>query len=122
MVAEGAEPRARHPPARSVERPDRSVAERQTGAELRTSVESGAVAGQVLIDAESKLAQVRNALVVARSKWLALGLRTDSFDVLLERGTADPGLTLPVRAPVGGTIIHAQTHGGKGSRADRAPG
>lgn len=81
--------------------------------ELRTSVDSGAVAGQVLIDAESKLAQVRNALVVARSKWLALGLRTDSFDALLKRGTADPGLTLPVRAPVGGTIIHAELTAGK---------
>ncbi len=81
--------------------------------ELRASVESGAVAGQALIDAEAKLAQAENALVVARSRWLALGLRADTFDALLKRGAADPGLTLPVRVPVGGTVIHAELTAGK---------
>ena len=81
--------------------------------ELRASVESGAVAGQSLIDAEAKLAQAENALVVARSRWLALGLPGDTFDALLERGAADPGLTLPVRVPVGGTVIHAELTAGK---------
>jgi RND family efflux transporter MFP subunit len=81
--------------------------------ELRTSVEAGAVAGQVLIDAEAKLAQGKNALVVARSKWLAVGLAAGSFDALLTRGKADPGLTLPVRTPVGGTVIHAELTTGK---------
>lgn len=76
--------------------------------ELRTSVEVGAVAGQSLIDAETKLAQAKNALVVARSKWAAVGLATDSFDALLKRGKADPDLTLPVRVPVCGTEMHAE--------------
>lgn len=81
--------------------------------ELRASVESGAVAGQSLIDAEGKLAQARNSLVVARSKWSAVGLAAGSFDALLTRGKADPGLTLPVRTPVGGTVIHAELTTGK---------
>ncbi len=76
--------------------------------ELRPLVEGGAVAGQILIDAESKLAQARNGAVVARSKWLALGLDAESLDAILKRGTASPDLTLPVRVPVGGTVIHAE--------------
>lgn len=81
--------------------------------ELRESVESGAVAGQTLIDVESKLAQAQNALVVARSKWLALGLKAESLDALLKRGAASPELTLPVRVPIGGTVIHAELTAGK---------
>ena len=80
---------------------------------LRASVASGAEAGQSLIDVESKLAQARNALIVARSKWLALGLGADSFESLLKRGEATKGLTLPVRVPVGGTVIHAELTAGK---------
>ena len=76
--------------------------------ELRPLVEGGAVANQILIDAESKLAQARNGAVVARSKWLALGLDAESLDAILKRGTASPDLTLPVRVPVGGTVIHAE--------------
>ncbi len=81
--------------------------------ELRATVESGAIAGQVLIDAESKLAQARNSVVVARSRWLALGLTADSLDALLKRGVASSELTLPVRVPVGGTVIHAELTVGK---------
>lgn len=81
--------------------------------ELRARVESGAVPGQALLDVESKLAQARNALVVARSKWLSLGLGADAFEALLKRGAATEGLTLPVRVPVGGTVIHAELTAGK---------
>jgi cobalt-zinc-cadmium efflux system membrane fusion protein len=81
--------------------------------ELRKGVASGAVAGQSLIDAELKLAQARNALVVARSKWLAFGLEADALDAILKRGSADPELTLPVRVPVGGTVTHAELTPGK---------
>ena len=81
--------------------------------ELRASVESGAVAGQSLVDAESKLAQARNAAVVARSRWLAFGLDAGSLDAVLKQGAANPGLTLPVRVPVGGTVIHAELTVGK---------
>ncbi len=81
--------------------------------ELRASVESGAVAGQSLLDAEAKLAQARNAAVVVRSKWLAFGLGAESLDAILKRGAANPELTLPVRVPVGGTVIHAELTAGK---------
>jgi RND family efflux transporter MFP subunit len=81
--------------------------------EVRAGIDAGAAPGQTLFDAESKLAQARNALVVARSKWLALGLRDDSFDDLLARGAADPALTLPVRVPVGGTVTHAELTPGR---------
>ena len=81
--------------------------------ELRTSVEGGAIAGQSLIDAESKLAQAQNGAVVARSKWLALGLGIEALDAILNRGAANPELTLPVRAPVAGTVIHAELTVGK---------
>ncbi len=85
----------------------------KVAAELRASVESGAVAGQSLIDAESKLAQARNALAVARSRWLALGLDSGSLEALLKRGAASGELTLPVRVPVGGTVTHAELTVGK---------
>lgn len=81
--------------------------------ELKTSVESGAVAGQTLVDAEAKLAQARNARVVAKSRWLAYGLSSDSFDALLKRGKADPALAIPVKTPVGGTVIHAELTAGQ---------
>lgn len=76
-------------------------------------MESGAVAPQSLIDVESKLAQAKNAIVVARSKWLALGLSADALDALLTRGSAILALTLPVRVPIGGTVIHAELTAGK---------
>lgn len=81
--------------------------------ELKTSVESGAVAGQALVDAESKLAQARNSRVVAKSRWLAYGLSGEAFDALLKRGKADPALTIPVKVPVGGTVIHAELTAGQ---------
>jgi cobalt-zinc-cadmium efflux system membrane fusion protein len=59
------------------------------------------------------LAQARNAVVVARSRWLALGLTADSLDAILKRGVAGSELTLPVRVPVGGTVIHAELTAGK---------
>ncbi len=82
-------------------------------AELKKSVEVGAISGQTLIDAESKLAQAKNGLVVARTKWLSVGLSAELFDSILKQGQSKAQLTLPVRAPVGGTIIHAELTAGK---------
>lgn len=69
---------------------------------------SATVAGQEVIDAESRLRQGRNALDVATSKWAALGLPAA---VLNGSTTAAPAL--PIRAPVGGTVIHADLAVGK---------
>lgn len=81
-------------------------------ADLKATAAAGAVPGQSVDEAELKLAQARNALAVARSRWLALGLPAAGLDDLLRRGTAAPNLYLPVRVPVGGTVV----------RADLAPG
>jgi len=80
---------------------------------LKKSADQGVVSGQAVIDAESTLAQNRNALAVARAKWLALGLSPDRLDELLRAGKPIPGLTLPVRAPVSGVVVHAELTAGK---------
>lgn len=81
--------------------------------ELRKSADQGVVSGQAVIDAESTLAQNRNAFAVARAKWLALGLPPESIDTLLRSQKPLPGLTLPVRAPVSGVVVHAELTAGK---------
>jgi RND family efflux transporter MFP subunit len=82
-------------------------------AELRKSAERGAVTVQAVTDAESRLAQARNAQAVARAKWMGLGLPADRLDDLLRQGTALPGLGLPVAAPVSGTVAHAELTPGR---------
>lgn len=82
-------------------------------ASLRKSADQGVVAGQAVIDAENTLAQNRNALAVARARWRALDLPADRLDELLRAGKPLAGLTLPVRAPVSGTVVHAELTAGK---------
>ncbi|MCE9562388.1 MAG: efflux RND transporter periplasmic adaptor subunit [Planctomycetes bacterium] len=81
--------------------------------ELRKSADQGVVSGQTVIDAESTLAQHRNALAVARAKWLTLGLPPEGLDELSRTRKPVAGLTLPVRAPVSGVVIHAEVTAGK---------
>ena len=82
-------------------------------AELTRSADAGAVAGQLVLDAETRLARNRNALDLARSKWLGLGLPPARLDELIRRGEPLPGLALPVTAPVSGTVVHAELTTGK---------
>ncbi len=82
-------------------------------AELTKSADAGAVAGQLVIDAQSRLARNRNALDLARSKWLGIGLPASRLEELLRHGTAFPGLALPVTAPVSGTVVRADLTTGK---------
>ena len=84
-----------------------ALAEKLVGG-LTATADAGAGSGQAVADAELALAQARNRLAVAESKWLALGLTQADFDALARRRTATPGLTLPVRVPVGGTVVHAE--------------
>ncbi|MBA4066942.1 MAG: hypothetical protein C0501_25190 [Isosphaera sp.] len=81
-------------------------------ADLERTVRVGAVRGQDLIDAETKLRQNRNALAVARAKWAGLGLPGPDLDALLRAGTPQPR-TFPVRTPVRGTVVHADLAVGK---------
>jgi cobalt-zinc-cadmium efflux system membrane fusion protein len=78
----------------------------------RTAKDSpGTVAGKDVRAAAVQLRQAQDALELAGAKWLALGLSRATLDAL---GTgAEPPLTLPIRAPVGGTVIHADLSVGK---------
>ena len=75
-------------------------------------LKSGVVAERDILNAEVRLQQTRNALELAKVKWVALGLPRDALDTLLA-GTTRPTPTLPIRAPVGGTVIHADLSVGK---------
>lgn len=82
-------------------------------ASLRKSADQGVITGQAVLDAETTLAQNRNALAVARARWQTLDLPADRLDELLAAGEPLAGLTLPVRAPVAGTVVHAELTAGK---------
>ena len=82
-------------------------------AALKKSADQGTIPGQEVIDAESTLAQNRNALAVARARWRTLDLPADRFDELLRAGKPLAAFTLPVRAPVPGTVVHAELTAGK---------
>lgn len=81
--------------------------------ELRKSADMGVVTGQAVLDAETKHAQNRNALEVARAKWASLELPAAQADALLLAGEPVAGLTLPVRSPVAGVVVHAELTAGK---------
>ncbi len=81
-------------------------------AQLADPNSSGAVPGQTVVEARSKLQQQQNALDVARAKWRGLGLSAADLDALLATGES-PVRTLPVRSPVAGTVIHADLTVGK---------
>jgi cobalt-zinc-cadmium efflux system membrane fusion protein len=81
-------------------------------ADLAPTVRAGAVSGQSLLDAETKLRQNRNALAVAKAKWAGLGLPGADLDALLNAGKSQ-SQTVPVRSPVRGTVIHADLAVGK---------
>jgi cobalt-zinc-cadmium efflux system membrane fusion protein len=85
----------------------------RVAAELRKSADAGAVSAQAVLDAETRLAQSRNALDVARAKWLGLGLPADRLDDLLDRGEPVAGLTLPIRSPVSGVVARVEPTAGK---------
>ncbi len=82
-------------------------------AELKKAAESGVTAVQNVLDAESKLAQDRNALEVSKAKWLGLDLPRNHLDDLLNRGVPIPGLTIAARSPVSGTVFHAELTAGR---------
>lgn len=73
---------------------------------------TASVAEQTILDARTALRQQESALAVGRAKWRALGLDADALEALLRDGKGQP-LTLPVRALVGGTVIHADLNVGK---------
>ena len=84
-----------------------ALSERVAGS-LEALSGSGAVRAQDLYEARTKLEQDRNALEIARSKWLSLGLGRPALEELLARpGPDDAGRTLPIASPIPGVVIHA---------------
>lgn len=83
-----------------------------TESRLTAAVKAGAVPGQQLLEAQSQLAQAANALNVARQQWLSLDLASERFDSL-ESGADTAPLLLPVLAPIGGVVSHADLSVGK---------
>jgi len=71
------------------------------------------VAEQSLADAENRHRQNQQALANAKSKWTSLGLDDATLDGLLKGESTGRLTTLPVRAPIGGTIVHADLSVGK---------
>lgn len=65
------------------------------------------VSGQVLAEAETKLQQDVNAVEVARTKWLSLGLDLDGLEAIRREKKLARPITLPVRSPLDGLVIHA---------------
>jgi len=67
---------------------------------------AGAVAQSSLLAAETQWKQARDALELARAKWLALGFAPAILEDLLAGKKTGPA-TLPVRSLVAGTVLHA---------------
>lgn len=69
--------------------------------------DEGIVPGQQVIEQRSRHHQNENAVHVARAKLLSLGLERRDLDVLLKEGRTALIASLPIVAPISGTVIHA---------------
>ena len=73
---------------------------------------TGTIAESNILSAEVKLKQAKNASELARSKWVALGLSPEILTSIL-KGEPVSAPPLPIRSPIGGTVIHADLALGK---------
>jgi cobalt-zinc-cadmium efflux system membrane fusion protein len=87
----------------------KSVNELEVAERLYRSVKEagGAVAERDVLAAEVEVQQARNALDLGKTKWLALGLPTETLSLILGGIPAKTPL-LPVTAPITGTLSHAE--------------
>ncbi|MBY0524739.1 MAG: efflux RND transporter periplasmic adaptor subunit [Gemmataceae bacterium] len=74
---------------------------------------SGTIPEQRLWEASAKHQENLNALEIAKSKWLSLGLGPKTLEELLRRRDSKTIGTLAVRSPIAGTVIHADLNVGK---------
>jgi membrane fusion protein, heavy metal efflux system len=81
-------------------------------ASLTESARRGAISEQAVLDARAKDRQNQNALEVARAKWASLGLDAKEIERLFREGKPVVR-SLPVKAPIAGTLIHADLSVGK---------
>jgi len=71
------------------------------------------VAAQRLVEARTKAGQDAEALQIAHSKWLSLGLADEDFERLVQDRDLRRLPSLPIRSLVGGVVIHADLTVGK---------
>lgn len=79
----------------------------------------GVVAAQQVIEQRSRHLANENAVRVARAKLLSLGLCEDELARLFREGQPAFVASLPIRAPIAGTILHADVSVGQFVPADQ---
>ncbi len=80
---------------------------------MEEAYQKGGIPEQTLLEAQNKNRQNSNALEIARTRWLSVGLAAADLDTFLREKEARPLRSLPVRSPVRGTVIHADLAVGK---------
>lgn len=89
-----------------------------TGTELKlaeqvyTGLKESTVPESNILTAEVQVKQAKNTLELAQAKWLALGLPPNILSAIV-KGEGVPSVRLPIRSPIGGTVIHADLAIGK---------
>jgi cobalt-zinc-cadmium efflux system membrane fusion protein len=82
-------------------------------AQMEEGSSRGAVSEKSIQQAQTKHGENGNALEIARSKWLSLGLTLESLNRLLQGRNPQLVRTLPILSPIPGVIIHADLTVGK---------
>ena len=85
----------------------------QQAERLRGLVEAQAVPGRDYLEATAKYEQDKNALRIAQSKLLSLGISQAAIDDSLNRNNGATSLFIPLKSPLGGTVSHADLSIGK---------
>jgi membrane fusion protein, heavy metal efflux system len=67
----------------------------------------GSVSGRDVEQAETKQQQDLNTLEITKTKWISLGLEAKDLEIVLKDAPSSRPLTLPVRSPIDGIVIHA---------------
>ena len=67
----------------------------------------GSVSGRDVEQGETKYQQDLNTLEITKSKWISLGLEAKDLEIVLQDAPSSRPLTLPVRSPIDGVVIHA---------------
>ena len=81
--------------------------------DLESAIRSGSVRERQLVEARSKQQQDLNAMEIARSKWLSLGLTSQSLDDVLKNREPEHVPSLPILSPIAGVVIHVDLTVGK---------
>ncbi len=91
----------------------------KTLAQSEPLAEKGAIPGRQVIEERSRHRENENAVRVVRAKLLSLGIQDNELDRLLWDGQVSLVTSLPMFAPIGGTVIHADVSLGQVVRPDQ---